>query len=375
MRRFALAGAIGLGLAAVLGIGLPPAAGASSPARVRDLTIHSGEIPRRLVGYGLVVGLNGTGDRSFGGIGAQNATVHSVVNLLRRFRIEVPPQYMRLRNVAAVLVTGEASPYLRAGGRFEVQVSALGDATSLQGGVLWITPLVSDPDQPPVGTAQGPVLLPLEENGRVIFARRGNGARIPEGGILEIDPAPVLVSEPRLLLRQPDRWAATRVADAINATVGEGTAQVEDPGSIRLAVPADDPARAATLLAAVDTVVVEVEGTARIVIHAKEGTIVAGGDLRVGSAVIHHKGITLSVGGGETGAGAAADAGAAAAGGAETAADTAAGAPGLVQVGARALVQEVAAGLHAAGATPDEIAAIFAALADAGALHAEVLIR
>jgi flagellar P-ring protein precursor FlgI len=150
------------------------------------------------------------------------------------------------------------------------------------------------------------------------------------------------------------------VADAINATLGAGTAQVEDPGSIRLTLPGEDPARGVALLAAVDTVRVEVEGPARIVIHGKEGTIVAGGDLRIGSAVIHHKGITLSVGGDAAALGESAEG---------------SGAPGFVHVPPRALVQDVAAGLHAAGATPDEIAAIFEALADAGALHAEVLVR
>jgi flagellar P-ring protein precursor FlgI len=237
-----------------------------------------------------------------------------------------------------------------------VQVSALGDATSLQGGVLWITPLVADPDQPPSATAQGPVLVTLDDPVRASFTRRGNSGRIPEGGILEIDPQPILVSQPRLLLREPDRWAATRIADAINAALGAGTAQVEDPGSIRLTTP-QDPAQATTLLAAVDTIHVAIEGPARIVIHGKEGTIVAGGEVRVGSAVIHHKGITLSIGAAPEGAGGASPP------------------PGFVQVPVEALVQEVAAGLHAAGAAPEEVAAIFEALADAGALKAEVVIR
>ena len=143
---------------ALLGLpALPAPAVAANAARIGDLTVHHGDVPRRLVGYGLVVGLDGTGDRSFGGLHDATPTVRSVVNLLRRFSIEVPPERLRLRNVAAVLVTAEVSPYLRAGGRFEVQVSALGDATSLRGGVLWITPLVTDPNQPPAATAQGPL--------------------------------------------------------------------------------------------------------------------------------------------------------------------------------------------------------------------------
>jgi flagellar P-ring protein precursor FlgI len=325
--------------------------GMPSRARVRDLTIHQGDVPRRLVGYGLVVGLEGSGDRSFGGIASHNATVHSVVNLLRRFNVEVPHEYLRLRNVAAVLVTAEVSPYLRAGGRFEVQVSALGDATSLEGGVLWITPLVTDPDQPPAATAQGKVLVVKEELTYAPYARRANSGRIPDGGILEVNPPAVPAADPRLLLREPDRVTADRIASVINGVMGDSTAVVEDPGAIRL-IPGGNDLNG--FLASVDTLIVDVEGPARVVIHGREGTVVAGGDVRVGSAVIHHHGLTLQIGG-------------------ESAEGTAA--PGLVRVAPRALVQDVAAGLHAAGAEPGEIAAIFEALRDAGALNAEVVVR
>ncbi len=332
---------------------LVPATGRATPARVRDLTIHQGDMPRRLLGYGLVVGLDGTGDRSFGGVSSNSPTVHSVVNLLRRFDIEVPAYYLRLRNVAAVLVTAETSPYLRAGGRFEVQVSALGDATSLEGGVLWITPLVTDPDQPPQATAQGPVLVTMDEDERAsVFARRGNSGRIPEGGLLEVDPPSAPAAEPRLLLRRPDWVTAQNIAAAINQNLGDGTAVLEDPGSIKLALPGD---AGPETLAQIDLIEVDAESASRIVIHGNTGMVVAGGDARVGPATIHHHGITLQIGGTEPGAGT--------------------GSPGYVQVEPQALVQDVAAGLHAAGARPAEIAAIFEALRDAGALNAEVLIR
>src|SRR5262245_40637013 len=112
MRNFVrLAAAAALRLAVLAASG--PAFAAPAPGRFGDVWHHAGDVPRRLVGYGLVVGLDGTGDRSFGGLSSQNATVHSVVNLLRRFHLEVPPEHLRLRNVAAVLVTAEVSPYLR----------------------------------------------------------------------------------------------------------------------------------------------------------------------------------------------------------------------------------------------------------------------
>jgi flagellar P-ring protein precursor FlgI len=350
-------------LALALG-GLPLGGLAAQSARISDLTTRAGEVPRRLVGYGLVVGLDGTGDRSFGGFNGETPTVRSVVNLLQRFGITVPPEQLVARNVAAVLVTAETSPFLRAGGRFEVQVSSLGDATSLRGGVLWITPLVSDPNQPPVATAQGPVLVSNDETGRAQL-RRGNSGRLPEGGVLEVDPPAVgLAGAPRLLLRRPDLGQASRIATVINASFGPGTARVDDPGSVALTPGA---ARADSLmgfLAAVDTLPVAQTAPARILINARDGTVVAGGDVRVGPAAVSHRGLTLKIGGG---------------GEATTAVlprqgDSAQGSAVLaLQPGAT--VQEVAAGLHAAGATSQEVAAIFEALREVGAVTAQVSVR
>ena len=171
--------------------------------RVADLTTRAGEIPRRLVGYGLVVGLEGTGDRSFGGFAGETPTVRSIVNLLKRFNVVVPPEAMISRNVAAVLVTAEASPFLRAGGRFEVQVSSLGDATSLRGGVLWITPLVGDPNQPPVATAQGPLLVTGRRRPR--HAAPGHvRAGFPTARSSRSIRPPSRPGASRLVLRRPD---------------------------------------------------------------------------------------------------------------------------------------------------------------------------
>jgi flagellar P-ring protein precursor FlgI len=331
------------------------AAHAQVPARVGDLTLHPGSVPRRLVGYGLVTGLDGTGDRSFGVTGAATPSVRSVVNLLRRFNIEVPPEQLRLRDVAAVVVTAETSPWLRAGGRFDVQVSALGDASSLRGGVLWITPLVGDPDEPPVATAQGP--LYVAGDGRGGFSRRSNAARVPQGGVLEQDPERVPPPSNRLLLRQPDLPTALRLSEAINAAFGAGTARVEDPGALSLTprgAAADD---AMSFFASVDTISLVTSGPARIVIDGREGTLVGGGDIRIGPAVITLHGVTLAVGG-------------AAGAGVDSLARE-----GLVRMAPRASVQDVAAGLHAAGVKPEDMASIFEALQASGALRAEVVVR
>ena len=338
------------------------AAWAQTPARVGDLTIHPGDVPRRLVGYGLVTGLDGSGDRSFGGTTATTPSVHSVVNLLRRFNVEVPPDQLRLRDVAAVLVTAEISPYLRAGGRFEVQVSALGDASSLRGGVLWVTPLVTDPNEPPVATAQGPLYITTAGGAHGVFAQRSNSARVPQGGVLEVDPESVPPPEGRLLLRQPDLGTASRIAAVINLSFGDGTASVQDPGSVALQPKGATPQAQMGFYAAVDTLMLVAQGPARIVIDGHAGTLVSGGDVRVGPAVIHHNGVTLAIGG----------AGGAGRAGAVT--DSLAR-EGLVRMDARASVQDVAAGLHAAGVRAEDMAAIFEALQASGALRAEVVVR
>lgn len=327
----------------------------AAQARVGDLVVRPGDVPRRVVGYGIVTGLDGTGDRSFGGFAGETPTVRSIINLLKRFNVIVPAQFLQARNVAAVLVTAELSPYLRAGGRFEVQVSSLGDATSLRGGVLFMTPLLTDPNQPPIATAQGTLLIGGDDVTKGTVARRGTAGRIPEGGILEVDPdAAGFVAVPRLQLKRPDLQTATRIAGVINAAYGGTAAKVTDPGAIQLTPPQGAAADLLGFLAAVDTLNVVAGGPARIVISARDGSVTSGGDVRLGAAAVSHKGITLRIGGAP--------------------ADTA-GMKGLLAVPAGATVQDVAAGLHAVGATSQEVASIFDALAQVGAITAQVVVR
>ena len=330
--------------------------------RIRDLT-NDETLPVRLVGYGLVVGLDGTGDRGSGGR-ASGQTVQSVANLLRRFDIDVPPELLRTRNVAAVLVTAEASPYLRPGGRFEVHVSSVGDAQSLRGGVLWMTPLVSDVGGQPLATAQGNLLI--SEGGATVQMARHlrtveTTARIPTGGLVEADlPRPAFAASSRLLLKEPNLGTATRIAAAVDSALGAGTATVEDPGSVLLAVKDTGTARAVAL-ARIRDLPVSAERVARVVIDGRDGTVVAGGDLTVGEAVVSHGAITLTIGGPAGAAGPAGPAGAASA--------------NAIRIPVGTSVQQVAAALHAVQSAPSEIAAIFAALREVGAIAAEVVVR
>jgi flagellar P-ring protein precursor FlgI len=307
----------------------------------------------RLVGYGLAIGLDGTGDRAIGGQTA-GPTIQSVVNILRRFNIEVPADLIRMRNVAAVLVTAEVSPYLRAGGRFEVNVASMGDARSLRGGTLYMTPLVADASGSPLASAQGSLLVSDGGAATRYMPSHETSARIPTGGVLEADlPRPAIVATSRLLLREPDLGTATRIAIAINATYGDKTATVEDEGSVIVTLP--DSVQKPTALARIRDLAVKPESRPRLIIDGKDGTVVAGGEMIVGSATVSHGAITLAIG-------------------TETANDTTP-IPGSVRLPAGIPVQRVASALHAVRTPPNEIAAIFAALREVGAITAEVIVR
>jgi flagellar P-ring protein precursor FlgI len=340
-----LAGALALALAA--GVGHVHA----QEVRIRDLTVGRAEIPVRLVGYGLVVGLEGSGDRVVGRAGG-GQTVRSVANLLRRFDVEVPEELLRTRNVAAVLVTAEVSPWLRPGGRFEVLVSSLGDATSLRGGMLWLTPMVTGPGQAPLATAQGALVLSGSDSPYPASDRAGveTTGRIPGGGVLEIGlPRADFGVDPALVLREPDLGTANRIADLVNETFGEGTARVEDPGSVALTVPPEEAGR--TLMEIGELAVVP-DRERRILIDSRDGLVVAGGQLTVGPAVVSHGGLTLAIGEGE-----------------------ASGAGGDVRVPAGTRVQDVASALHSVGTPPGSVAAIFESLEAVGAITARVMVR
>ncbi|HEY4321502.1 MAG TPA: flagellar basal body P-ring protein FlgI [Gemmatimonadales bacterium] len=347
---------------------------ATAQTRVSDYTTHGGDVPVRLVGYGLVVGLNGTGDRSFGTTSGAVQTVRSVTNLLRGFHIEVPSDRLLLRNVAAVLVTAEVSPYMRPGGRFEVQVASLGDASSLRGGVLWITPLTMGPESAAIASAQGP--LPVTVDERVRFSSRGLGsARITDAGILEM-PLPVMPPpSPILLLKSPDLGAAARIVAAINAARGPGTAVLSDAGAVTLKLPAGAADSASTFLAAIDTIAVVVPVEPKIVIDARSGIVVAGGDIHVGNSVVSIKGITVRVGDSvppPPATGVPATPGSSAV---TVAAPFGAAPSGMLALGPGSTVRDIAAGLQALGALPSEVAAVFDGLRAAGAIVAPVTVR
>jgi len=350
--------------------------------RVRDLTQGAEEVPVRLAGYGLVTGLSGTGDRIYGG-DRRSMTVRAIANLMRNMGIEVPEQVIRSRNAAAVLVTAEASPYTRQGGRFDVSVASLGDASSLRGGQLWPTPLSAGVGAPVAAVAQG--TIQVGDGDRRSRYDVETSATILRAGVAQLDfgggnqpPSGVLV------LREPDLAVAQAIAGAINLDLGSEIATVTDPGAVTVELPAEDPFGT---LVAIGAVEVTPDPSPRVVVSALDGLVAAGGEIRVGPAVVSHDWLTLTIAAQEavpeppadplTPPADPADATAPpiAVDIASEAATQAMSAPGSVRLEPGIRVQELAEALHAVGATGQVIGSIFQSLRSVGALQAEVQIR
>ena len=279
--------------AAVLLIAAP--LGASPEVRVKDLVTVEGVRSNPLIGYGLVVGLQGTGD------GTQAAfTIQSLANMLRRSGVSVPQAAVRVRNVAAVMITAALPPFARSGQVLDIQVSSIGDAKSLQGGTLLMTPLTG-PDGATYAVAQGAVSI----GGAFLGGGGGNttqknhptAGRIPGGATVEravpVDLA--AATSFRLLLDEPDFATASRVAEAINAAFGQPLARAEDLVAVRVNPPADLASDPVGLLAKVEAVEVRPDAAARVVINEKTGTVVMGSDVRVSKVALAHGNLTVEV--------------------------------------------------------------------------------
>lgn len=280
-------------LALTLFLAMPVAAS----VRVKDLATVEGvrEIP--LVGYGLVVGLDGTGDGHNSMI-----TVRSVRNMLLRFNIEVPQERLVVRNVAAVMVTASLPPFARAGTRIDVTVSSMGYARSLEGGTLLLTPL-TDRQGTVYGVAQGAVSIGgfnVETIGGERY--RKNYAvvgRVPLGLLIERDAPTTLPQGDNLTLalKEPDFTSALRIAAAIDSALGQKLAKPLNASTIAVTVPdqfqqSDGMVR---LLATIEALEVSPDQVARVVINERTGTVVVGKDVRLEEAIVSHGNLTIQV--------------------------------------------------------------------------------
>lgn len=273
--------------------GLWASAGATS--RIKDLVEFEGIRENQLVGYGLVVGLDGTGDS----LNNTPFTRQSLQGMLERLGINTRDTNLRIANIAAVMVTGNLPAFATQGTRMDISVSAMGDATSLQGGTLLVTPL-HGADGEVYAVAQGPVAISgFKAEGQASTITRGvpTAGRIANGAIIEREIRFRLAEQQalRLALRNPDLTTARRIATAINAFTAHYAARTLDPGTVRLEIPPHYNGNLVALLSDIEQLRVEPDIAARVVIDERTGIIVMGRDVRVSTVAIAQGNLTVTV--------------------------------------------------------------------------------
>jgi len=355
---------------------LVPAAHAQT--RLKDIAVVQGVRGNQLVGYGLVVGLGGTGD----GTGA-TFTPQSVASLLQKFGVTIAPGALKLKNVAAVMVTATLPAFVKNGSAIDVTVSSLGDAKSLQGGTLLQTPLQAANNQV-YAVAQGAISV-----GGFLAGGGADGSvaknfvtvgRVPGGALVEQDVATTLQgassNSVSVTLNQPDFTTAARLAQAIRDHLPEGAigARAEDAATIRVPfAPGTEPV---SLIAALESVPVQTDEVAKVVINERTGTVVMGGEVVVSACAVAHGSLTVQIANapiisqpapfspkGET---------VVAPG---KIINVQEGSQRLIPIAASTSLDKVVRSLNALGVTPRDLIAILQAMREAGALHAEIEVQ
>ena len=363
-------------LVVVLGICLLPRVADAQDIRLKDLVEFDGVRGNDLIGYGLVVGLNGTGD----GLRNSPFTEEIMANILERLGVNVTGEQFRPKNVAAVFVTSTLPPFARVGGQIDVTISAIGDAKSLLGGTLVMTPL-NAADGQIYAVAQGTVIAggaTAQADGASVTEGVPTSGVIPSGARVERE-VPfdfTRLTSLRLGLRDPDFTTALLIEQAINARFGAGVAAALDAGTVQFdlaATRAGSPARA---LAEVENIRVAPERRARVVVDQRSGTIVMGDDVRISRVAVSQGNLTIRVqeeplvvqpnpfSDGETVI--------VPRGRAELEEQEG---TGLAEVPGGTSLAEVIAGLNALGVSPRDMIDILKSIKAAGALHAEFIVR
>lgn len=361
--------------AAMLAALAPMPALAGATTRIKDIVDVQNVRPNQLVGYGLVVGLQGTGDR----IRNIPFTEETLQAMLERMGVNIRGTQMLTQNVAAVTVTATMPPFARAGSSIDVQVSALGDATSLQGGTLLVSSLRAL-DGEIYAVAQGPVAVSgFKAQGQAARLSRGvmTTARIAGGAIVEREVPFALKSATslKLALKNPDFTTADRIAGVINGRI-PGTAEVLDPATVEIRPAGGFAGSIIDLVTQVENLTVQVAQPARIVINEASGTVVMSADVRISPTAIAQGGLTISV----TETPVASQPGPFSEGQTvvlprtQINADDGGGAS-LAMVGGGASLQSLVSGLNALGVSPRDLIAILQALSSAGALQAEIAVQ
>ncbi len=361
-------------MAAAVGMASLPLA--ASPVRIKDLVEFDGVRGNDLVGYGLVVGLNGTGD----GLRNSPFTEELMSNILERLGVNVTGEQFRPKNVASVIVTASMPAFSRAGGKIDVTVSAIGDAKSLLGGTLVMTPM-NAADGQIYAVAQGAIIAggaSATGNGGSVVQGVPTAGVIPAGARVEreVDFDFSKLTSMRLALREPDFTTASRIEAAINGTFGRVVAVMQDSGTVQLDIARTQLRSPAHVLVRIENILVEPELRARVVVDQRSGTIVMGDDVRISRVAVSQGNLTLRVqemplviqpnpfSPGET----------------VVVPRTQASineepGVGLAEVPPGTSLSEVIAGLNALGVSPRDMIDILKSIKAAGALHAEFIVR
>lgn len=260
--------------------------------RIKDIAQFRGVRDNQLIGYGLVVGLNGTGDKS-----QSVFTVKSMASLLSRMGVEVRAADVKPKNVASVMITATLPPFIKPGAKIDVTLSSLGDASSLQGGTLLLTPL-QGADGKVYAVAQGPISVGGFESGNAgSGGSYGTVARIPQGALIEREVPVTLMDEHRLALslKKVDFTTCVRMSEAINVAFGQQIALPIDGATVEIEVPDVFLTNIVGFLAQIEHVEVRPDTTAKIVINERTGTIVGGADVRIARVSLNHKNINLEI--------------------------------------------------------------------------------
>ncbi len=291
--------------------------------------------------------------------------------------IRIDPEDVRVRNVAAVMVTATLPPFARQGARLDVEVSSIGNARSLVGGVLLMTPL-KGPDGKVYAVGQGPVQVggyAAAAAGSAIRKNQTTSGRVPEGGTVERTVSVTFTDKVTLSLKRPDFTTAVRIAKAINDNVGEGSANAVDPAAVEIAVPADYAGGTVAMISTLEALEVEPDTKAVIVISERTGTVVAGSLVRIRPVAVAHGGLQISVDNrpsvsqpGAFGQGNTAVVNQAQVEGFEESTEA-------VALPATTTVQELVAALNQLGVTPRDLIAILQAMKTAGAIDAELRVQ
>ncbi|MGD0414180.1 MAG: flagellar basal body P-ring protein FlgI [Terriglobales bacterium] len=269
-------------------------AGEPVAIKIRDLTSVEGVRENPLIGYGMVVGLTQTGDSQ-----QTVFTTQTLANIMQRMGAQIPPATAVVKNVAAVFVTASLPAFARPGTQLDVTVSSIGDAKSLEGGQLLLTPLYGADGQV-YAAAQGPLTVGGFAAGRTGASKQMNHpttGRIPAGGRVERSVAFDFnrLAPVSLLLREPDFSTAGEISDAINREFGRAVANARDGGRVEVDASATGVANLTAVLARIENLAVTVQRRARVVVNERTGTIVMGKDVRLGAVSILHGGFSVQI--------------------------------------------------------------------------------